>query len=91
MKNFALKIIDKINWYYVLIGFGVLLVIGSIMASIEETKRWNKFKKDHECHVIERVSSSTSMAIVNGEYAVIDNPGSATWLCNDGVKYTRGD
>lgn len=66
--------------------------------TVEEQKAWEKFAKDHDCKVVERIAGSTR----TGTGYVMQNNGKfgfgvfntfesdkTVYDCNDGVRYVR--
>jgi len=74
-----------------LITLSVVALVGFVIAaSIQDSRRWNEFAKAHECKLIGKTSSSLIPAFgTNGQTTFITVPGTETYVCNDGVTYTR--
>lgn len=71
-----------------------LFIFILISCAIREHNRWENFKKDHNCKVIEEVDSSVGIGSgisTNGEFVstTVYIPGKECWLCDDGKKYWR--
>jgi hypothetical protein len=62
------------------------VVAFSLVVSGCEDKAWERFKVDHKCKVVGR-TAETSGFTSKGDIVFID--GTTTWLCDDGVRYTR--
>lgn len=72
----------------------VLLVAGSI----EEGNRWNAFKIQHNCKIVQHmrgdVAVGTGVVLMpNGQVGVVTTtsttPDKTAWICDDGVTYWR--
>lgn len=76
---------------------GLLLVVLAvpvcIYVSVREDRQWEQFKVAHKCKIVSYVapSSSVGYGTANGKAGVIviASPGQTSWLCDDGVTYTR--
>lgn len=67
-----------------------ILVVLAITGVVMEQHKWEKFKVEHNCVVIEKVKASTSYGYTSkGGSVHIDNPSKTAYKCNDGVVYWR--
>lgn len=72
---------------YILVG---VLVIAAIIISIQEEKDWNKFKVEHNCKVTGVVDGHWAFGMTsNGNAGDVFIPGSKTYMCDDGISYTK--
>ena len=91
---------------YALVFLAVLalaaLLVGAIKGDIEERKRWEAFKVEHNCVKIAQkdgqVSTGTGLTTAvdsSGRVStavtpiVITTPDQVAWSCNDGVTYWK--
>jgi|SRR5262245_2228907 len=83
---------------FFLVVAGIAAVVLGITAGIREEARWNAYKSDHNCRIVQQVSGSTGVGVTvttspNGGIGVapttISVPGKTGWLCDDGVTYWR--
>lgn len=78
--------------------------VAMVKQSAEERKRWEAFKVNHECVIVERKDGHTnvSTAVSTGVSAngtpttvvtpiVTSTPSQTAWECNDGVIYWRNN
>lgn len=69
-----------------IIGFVVIIMGLIVFSSIKSEQKWQEFSRTHECKIVEKKESYTALS-TNGSSIVV--PERNTYLCNDGVKYTR--
>jgi hypothetical protein len=77
----------KIEW-----GIGIALTILIIllgMATHAENEQWEQFAEEHHCVLVKSTKPTTTVGVAAGEPLVVVNPGSKTYECDNGVKYTR--
>ena len=75
----------NLNEKYI-IGFVAVIIALVLFVSVKSEQKWQEFSRTHECQIVEKKSSYTALS-TNGTAVVI--PARNTYLCNDGVKYTR--
>lgn len=68
-------------------------VIALVVLAVAEERTWQRFKEAHACKLVAQTRGKTVMTshYVEGKYASGSAyvPGEKTWLCDDGVSYTR--
>lgn len=81
----------------VVLGVGGALAIGKALRE-DRDERWEAFRVENECRVVERVPSSVVPVIGTGvgpngqvvtTFGVGTTPARTAWLCKDGVTYWR--
>lgn len=70
----------------------VLLIPLAIWAGYIDHRQWEKYKVDHECHVVTHIPSRTynTVGVGSNGSAVIGiatEPERSKWLCDDGVTH----
>jgi hypothetical protein len=72
-----------------LITFGILIAL-LIAAEIQNEMEWKEFAQAHACRVIGKSASSSSYVLMsNGKMGTVENSGTTTYRCDDGIDYTR--
>lgn len=81
---------------YIAIGasivFGIFFLI--IFGSIEESKKWEKFKASHKCEVVAKISGDFFNTFGmdskgNPTVGIGSAPNKTGWKCDDGITYYR--
>lgn len=83
----------------VIMGFGCVgVLVLFVFGARREHIRWEKFAKDHDCRVVERVRGDVDTTVapivdakggVSTAIGLTSTPDKTAYLCNDGVKYWR--
>lgn len=83
----------KEDWPMVICTIGIIaIIIGMVYLAIQDEKQWQQFKVDHNCKIVGESQSSGSYGLSSsGKMIWMTNPGSKTWLCDDGIQYTRSE
>jgi hypothetical protein len=79
-------------WGYVsgLVIVGIIATI--VVAGYKEEQAWEAFKATHNCTVIGRTAASTATGVsTKGDAVVVTTSPKATYICDDGVSYTRDE
>lgn len=90
-----LRNLDRMDWAMIAIMAGCVLLVPALLTfGWVEGDRWETFKTEHRCKIVEVQRSTTSIGIGfsgNGTTVVmpITNPGRTGWACDDGVTYWR--
>ena len=87
----------------------IALVVGFILyaaikSDMEARAEWERFRVEHECHVVAKKQGTTSVGTAigtgvgsNGQAVttvtpiVTTTPGQTAWECNDGITYWRNN
>jgi len=76
-----------------IVGFLIscIVIIGlSVYYGIEEEQNWEQFKIDYRCKIVGKTSSTSHLGISSsGNAVVISESAKTSWLCSDGITYTR--
>jgi len=67
----------------------IVLFSIAIIFAVRDEQTWERFKLEHDCKIVSEESAQVVVGTVNGKSSTHVTPGKKTWLCNDGVKYTR--
>lgn len=76
----------------------VALIVLVVWAAIEDGKKWDAFKAEHNCKVVQHVRSDvvvgTGVGVMpNGQVGMVTTtsttPDKTAWACDDGVTYWR--
>ncbi len=76
----------------------IVLLAYAIYSIAEDSKKWESFKVDHNCKIVEKVRGHLAIGtgvgmMPNGRtgavITTVGTPGKTAWLCNDGVTYWR--
>jgi hypothetical protein len=66
------------------------LILAMIIFAVRDEQNWDRFKVDHNCKVVGKQAPQVIAGInSDGKVGVGTTSGSTTWLCDDGVEYTR--
>jgi hypothetical protein len=57
--------------------------------AVMEQNQWEAFAAKHECKEVGKIAGHTAYGYYNGKYQTYWVPSKTTYLCNDGVEYTR--
>ena len=76
------------NPVYLFAGAAALMGLAVGFAIVEQNK-WEAFAAQHECKVVGKIAGYNSYGYYNGKYQTYWVPAKTTYLCNDGVQYTR--
>lgn len=81
-------------WVVILIGIFVFLIGATLSFLYYDETEWNRFAAQHDCKVIGKTSSSSSVGVgagSNGGVSVVPiiTPGKTGYACNDGKQYWR--
>lgn len=78
---------------------GILAVISLIFfitLSVEESKKWELFKVEHNCKIVAHIDGSMHTGIApimggNGGVGIVisSTPSKDGWLCDDGITYYK--
>ena len=72
-----------------LIGCGAIMIV-ECSNSADERVRWSSFKTAHACHIVGHTKETTHVGITTkGDLAIVGDKAKDTWLCDDGIMYTR--
>lgn len=75
-----------------LTAFGFALIGLVIYADYQDKKQWEGFSKEHACKIVAISNGSYATGVTTGgKAATVFNPGSKSFLCDDGITYTRQD
>jgi hypothetical protein len=59
-------------------------------ATIFPWQNWEQFKIDYKCKIVGKTSSTSHLGISSsGNAVVISESAKTSWLCSDGITYTR--
>ncbi len=68
----------------------LVIIVVAIFAAIHESNEWEKFKVDHKCKVVGYVKGGSNYGVTSsGKSAVVFESDKTSWLCDDGITYTR--
>lgn len=68
----------------------VLLCIGLVGLIEENNNKWEQFKIEHKCKIVAKISGGVSTGISSdGKVVPIIESDKTSWLCDDGIVYTR--
>ncbi len=70
-------------------GLAGTLIAGAVALGIHEQNQWEAFAAQHECKVVGKIAGHTAYGYYNGKYQSYWVSSKTTYLCNDGVQYTR--
>jgi hypothetical protein len=79
-------------WEYIIGAIAIGLIVLICWAGYKEQQAWDAFKTVHHCTLTGRTAPGTATGITsNGNAAVVTTAPKATYLCDDGVSYTRDE
>ncbi len=70
-------------------GTAAALISGAVAFGVYEQNQWDAFAAQHECKVVGKNAGHTAYGYYNGKYQSYWVASKTTYLCNDGVQYTR--
>lgn len=74
----------------IVVALVILSVPGIVYLMIKEDHEWERFKVAHKCKVVERIKGSVNVGIDSkGKTIIIPEADKTSWLCDDGITYTR--
>jgi hypothetical protein len=82
----------------IIVGVIVVLLGGIVWIGIDGSRRdqeeWDRFSVAHQCKVVGRIKGQTQTVITSGvngqmQVGVVGGKRQTSYLCNDGVTYTR--
>jgi len=76
------------NPAYLFAGAAALVGLAAGLAVMEQNQ-WEAFAAKHECKEVGKIAGHTAYGYYNGKYQTYWVPSKTTYLCNDGVEYTR--
>lgn len=81
------------------VGLAIVALIALLVwAAVVEGRTWDKFRIEHHCRVVARERGSTSVGVgsvigSNGSVSPVITTSTeadkTSWLCDDGITYTR--
>lgn len=74
------------SWQAVIIAIACWVGIILILASLDNTKAWERFKNEHHCKIVAKKDGQWIWSMNGHDHYV---PGTETWRCDDGVDYTK--
>lgn len=77
---------------YYCVGATILIFMISLIiyAILEGDSEWEKFKVEHHCEIVAKNSGGMGIGLgSNGQVGMISLPNSTSYLCADGITYTR--
>lgn len=75
------------NWHWFVVAAAALVGVILLLASVESSKSWERFKNDHHCRIVGKKDGQYVLKFGKGSGNWI--PGTTTWSCDDGVEYTK--
>jgi hypothetical protein len=79
---------DEILSNILLVAILSLMLFG-VWAVFRDFQKWEAFVDQHNCEVVKEAPGATTWLFVGGVMVPITNPPTATYLCENGKKYTR--
>lgn len=70
-------------------GTAAVLIGVAVGAVVYDQNQWDAFAAEHECKVVGQIAGHNAYGYHNGKYQMYWVPSKKTYLCNDGVEYTR--
>lgn len=71
-------------------GVAIACVIAAVAFGYKEDQKWEAFKIAHDCHIVGKSPGTTTPIIgVDGKTRFAISAGTESYLCNDGITYTR--
>ena len=81
--------IKTLGWF-VFICCVVLLFVLLIYYAFQDLEQWQSFKVEHNCKLVGKTQPQSSYGMMsNGQIGMMTTAGRETFLCDDGVTYTR--
>lgn len=73
---------------------GIAMIVIAAFAAIEEDRKWDAFKVEHNCKVVAKINGDVfntfgTDAKGNMTVGVGSTPDKNGWLCDDGITYYR--
>lgn len=81
-----------------IVGVIVVLLAGLVWLGVDGSRRdreeWDRFSAAHQCKVVGRIKGQTHTVVTSGAngqmgVGVAGSKSQTSYLCNDGVTYTR--
>lgn len=74
----------------IVVGTTALILVVAGLALVNDAIRWTKFKQANDCKIVGKESGSVATAVgASGQVTSVFVPGKTSWLCKDGITYTR--
>jgi hypothetical protein len=70
--------------------FSVAALVLLFLGAIGEQRQWEQFMQEHNCKVVAKMSSTFGTGFsTSGNVTTVVVNGKTSYLCDDGVTYTR--
>ena len=84
------------RWFLLMAATAAGIVALMFTLIIKEQEEWKVFSAAHECKVVAKTQGHSSVGTLynsNGSvgFGSIYSPGSKSYLCNNGITYTRSN
>lgn len=74
----------------VVITLIVLFIPGMVYLMVKEDREWEQFKVVHKCKVAGYIKGSVNVGVDSkGRTVITPEADKVSWLCDDGITYTR--
>lgn len=76
--------------YSIGMGVAILLLLVAAIGAFAEQNQWETFKVEHHCKMVGKTASTIGTGLsTSGNVTTLVVNGKTSWLCDDGVTYTR--